>query len=260
MHLPPLLSTESKGGKGLHALNQTTPEKGLQPRAVTSAIPAPTFAPTTVPPPRPLIDRPAGPTPQYNFPMSHPSLYRLAISLGLAAACLSSPARLPAQNSQPLTSYTGPQDTKPRIREFNVPPPTPGQIELIQLEGEFSDSVEKGGGKAFASWFADDAVTLNNGKPAVLGHTAIAAAAVWDPKTYHLSWYAEGAQMGPSGDTGFTWGHYEANSQDQNGQPVTLGGRYITFWKKVKGAWKVALDASSDDAPAGGDCCRLPNP
>jgi len=192
--------------------------------------------------------------------MSHSSLHRVAISLGLAAALLYSPALLLAQNTQPLAAYSNPQTSKFHIEELNVPPPTPGQIELIHLEGEFSEAVGKGGGKAFASWFADDGVTLNNGKPAVLGRTAIAAAAVWDPKTYHLSWYAEGAQMGPSGDTGFTWGHYDAESKDQNGQAVTLSGRYITFWKKVNGAWKVALDASSEDAPASGDCCRLPTP
>ena len=56
--------------------------------------------------------------------------------------------------------------------------------------------------------------------------------------------------MGPSGDTGFTWGHYEAHGQDAKGQPKTTSGRYITFWKKVGGHWKVALDASADDAPA----------
>jgi ketosteroid isomerase-like protein len=141
-----------------------------------------------------------------------------------------------------------------------MPTLSPGVIELVKLEGEFSDAVSKGGGKAFASWFADDGVTLNNGKPAILGRTAIAANANWDPKVYQLSWYAEGAQMGPSSDTGFTWGHYDATTSDKDGRPSTLSGRYITFWKKVNGKWKVALDASANDAPAGSDCCTLPKP
>jgi ketosteroid isomerase-like protein len=93
-------------------------------------------------------------------------------------------------------------------------------------------------------------VTLSNGQPAVQGQRAIAGQANWDPKTYQLTWYAEGAQMGPSGDTGFTWGHYEAHGQDGKGQPTSTSGRYITFWKKVNGHWKVALDASANDAPA----------
>jgi ketosteroid isomerase-like protein len=133
-----------------------------------------------------------------------------------------------------------------------LPNPTipPGALELVKLEGDFENAVAKGGGKAFASWFADDGVTLNNGQPAVRGRRAIADQAIWDPKTYQLTWYAEGAQMGPSGDTGFTWGHYEAHGHDAAGKPVDSSGRYITFWKKVNGRWKVALDASANDAPA----------
>ena len=178
---------------------------------------------------------------------------RLATSTLLLTLCLLLPADLLAQTVDPLA----PRHT---ITPITAPTLSPGVVELIQLEGEFSAAVEKGGGKAFATWFADDAVTLNNGKPAVLGHTAIAASANWDPKTYQLSWFAEGAQMGPSGDTGFTWGHYDAHAKDRNGQPVTLSGRYITFWKKVNGKWKVALDASADEPPAAGDCCKLPTP
>jgi len=145
------------------------------------------------------------------------------------------------------------------VSPLSQPELSPGQIELMNLEVKFAADVAKGGGKAFGSWFADDAVALNNGKPATLGQRAIADKAQWDPKEYQLTWYPEGAQMGPSGDTGFTWGHYDATSKDANGQPVTLGGRYITFWKKVKGEWKVALDASANDAPAG-DCCKVTTP
>ncbi len=145
------------------------------------------------------------------------------------------------------------------LSPLTMPTLSPGELELVKLEGEFADSVAKGGGKAFASWFAEDAVTLQNGKAPVRGHAAIAAAAVWDPKEYQLTWYAEGAQMGPEGTTGFTWGHYTSTAKDSHGEPVALGGRYITFWKKVSGAWKVAMEASADDVPAG-DCCALPKP
>jgi ketosteroid isomerase-like protein len=124
---------------------------------------------------------------------------------------------------------------------------SPGVLELLKLESDFADAVAKGGGEAFSSWFAEDAVTLNNGRPAVLGRAAISATADWDPKTYRLTWFAEGAQMGPSNDAGFTWGHYDATSVDKEGKPTTHSGRYLTFWKKVNGKWKVALDASADE-------------
>lgn len=172
----------------------------------------------------------------------------------------------------PLAAQTGPDSSAPGFDALAKPSPTiisplvqptlsPGVLFLLELDGKFQQSVEAGGGKAFASWFADDAVTLNNGKPAVMGRAAIAAAAKWDPKTYQLTWQAQGAQMGPSNDMGFTWGHYEGHSKDKNGQPVVISGRYMTVWKKVAdGSWKVAMDASADEPPAAGECCTLPKP
>ncbi len=144
---------------------------------------------------------------------------------------------------------------------LSQPTLTPGALVLLELEGRFSQAVAEGGGKAFGSWFAEDGITLNNGKPAILGRTAIAATAQWDPKTYQLSWVPQGAQMGPSNDMGFTWGHYEGHSKDKNGEPVVISGRYFTVWKKLpNGSWKVALDASADEPAATGECCVLPKP
>ena len=144
---------------------------------------------------------------------------------------------------------------------LSQPTLTPGALVLLELEGRFSQAVAEGGGKAFGNWFAEDGVTLNNGKPAILGRTAIAAQAQWDPKTYQLSWVPQGAQMGPSNDMGFTWGHYEGRSKDKNGEPVVISGRYFTVWKKLpNGSWKVALDASADEPAATGECCALPKP
>jgi ketosteroid isomerase-like protein len=126
---------------------------------------------------------------------------------------------------------------------------SPGVLELLKLEGDFSAAVAAEGGRAFNSWFADDGVTLNNGRPAVRGRSAITAMANWDPAQYKLSWYAEGAQMFPSNDAGFTWGHYDATTLAKDGKSTTTTGRYITFWKKVGGKWKVALDASANEPP-----------
>jgi ketosteroid isomerase-like protein len=159
------------------------------------------------------------------------------------------------QSAPPADSQTMPTlgGTFPKPSHTLIPqkfPELPPELmELVKLEGEFEKAVAKGGGPAFASWFADDAVTLNNGEPAVQGHTAIAEHATWDPKDYQLTWFILGAQMGPSKDTAFTWGHYDASGTDRTGKPFTFSGRYTTFWKKVGGKWKVALDASSNEPP-----------
>jgi ketosteroid isomerase-like protein len=167
----------------------------------------------------------------------------------------------PQNGSQPAPGFDALAHPAAPANPLSQPQISSGVLTLMELEGRFAQAVATGGGKAFSSWFADDAVTLNNGRPAVLGRASIAAAANWDPKVYQLTWVPQGAQMGPSNDMGFTWGHYEGRSTDKNGQPVVTSGRYFTVWKKLPdGNWKVALDASSDDAPAAGECCTLPKP
>lgn len=165
------------------------------------------------------------------------------------------------QAQAPLGSLDGVTPKPTIISPVTQPTLSPGVLLLMELEGRFAQAVAAGGGKAFASWFADDALTLNNGQAAVMGRRAIAATANWDPKEYQLTWVPEGAQMGPSNDMGFTWGHYEGRSKDKKGQPVNISGRYITVWKKMPGGdWKVALDASANEPPAAGECCTIPKP
>lgn len=136
---------------------------------------------------------------------------------------------------------------------------SPGKIQLFALEARFEKDVVAHGGAGFASWFAPDGVALGNGKVPLIGKVAIEKSANWSPENYQLTWTPTDAMMSPAGDMGYTWGHYEGRSKDANGNPVLTSGRYITVWRKEPdGTWKVVLDAGADDAPAGGDCCKLP--
>jgi ketosteroid isomerase-like protein len=135
----------------------------------------------------------------------------------------------------------------------------PGKMILFDLEARFAKDVAERGGAAFADWFAEDGVVLGNGQAPVVGRVAIAKSVAWSPKVYQLTWTPTDGIMGPSGDIGYTWGHFEGHSKDANGNPVTTTGRFITIWRKQPdGNWKVVLDAGSNEEPAAGDCCRLP--
>ena len=205
----------------------------------------------------------------------------VALLLLLGSACLHAQAVQQVQPLQPASPVDRPQtgvqsNAGPSIIPLpagsspstysiqslvRTPTLSPGALTLLELEGRFSQAVAAGGGKAFTSWFTEDAVTLNNGRPAVQGRGNIAAQANWDPRDYQLTWVAEGAQMGPSNDMGFTWGNYEGRSKDKNGEPIVTTGRYITVWRKQPdGKWKVAMDASANAAPDAGACCSLPKP
>ncbi len=148
--------------------------------------------------------------------------------------------------------------TKPVPNPLSDTTLSPGTAFLYQLEQKFAADTAKGGGKAFASYFASDAVTLSNGRAPVHGLDAIAKGATWLASEYQLTWTPQGGQMSPSGDMGFTWGSYEGLSKDKQGNPVVEKGRYMTIWKKQPdGSWKVVLDSSNDAPPESGDCCRV---
>jgi len=115
----------------------------------------------------------------------------------------------------------------------------PGKMLLYDLEARFARDVAERGGTAFAEWFAEDGVALGNGVAPLVGRVAIAKSANWSPKNYQLTWTPTDAAMGPSGDVGYTWGHFEGHSKDANGNPVTISGRYITIWRKQPdGSWR----------------------
>jgi ketosteroid isomerase-like protein len=134
----------------------------------------------------------------------------------------------------------------------------PGTLFLFGLEARFAKDVLEQGGKAFGSYFAEDAVTIDDNEAAVKGRDAIARGATWSPADLQLSWTPVGGQMGPSGDMGFTWGHYEVHFKDKAGKPVVEKGRYMTVWKKqADGSWKVELDGGNREPAASDECCKV---
>lgn len=158
-----------------------------------------------------------------------------------------------AQLGLPGGGQTGPNP-------LTDPTANPGKVLLYDLEARFAKDTLERGGAGFASWFASDGVALGNGKAPVIGQVAIEKSANWSPKDYQLTWTPTDAQMGPSGDMGFTWGHFEGRSKDSSGNPVLTSGRYMTIWRKqADGSWKVVLDAGANEPPGAGDCCKLPN-
>lgn len=175
--------------------------------------------------------------------------------LTLGAACtflILLPAKSAAQVFEPPASSTTPNP-------LEDPTITPGKAFLFDLEANFAKDVAERGGAAFADWFADDGVALGNAAAPLIGKVAIARSASWSPKVYQLTWTPTAGEMGPSGDMGYTWGHYEGQSKDANGNPVTTSGRYVTIWRRqLDGKWKVVLDAGSTEPAGSGDCCKLP--
>ncbi|MBI4263174.1 MAG: DUF4440 domain-containing protein [Acidobacteria bacterium] len=100
----------------------------------------------------------------------------------------------------------------------------------------------------FMSFFAPDATVHPQGMPAVAGADAIRTTftEMSSAPGFALSWTPARADVGATGDLGYTTGNYE----------MTMGGvadkgKYVTVWKKqADGAWKVVEDIFNSDAGA----------
>ena len=177
---------------------------------------------------------------------------RMALIIALALMV----ALVPGVRAQLALPDASTQEKPNPLKDSTV---NPGKMLLFDLEARFAKDVLKRGGAAFAEWFAEDGVALGNGQAPDFGRVAIAKGTTWKPEDYQLTWTPTDAVMGPSGDMGYTWGHYEGHSKDKNGNPVTVTGRYMTIWRKQpNGEWKVVLDAGANEPATAGDCCKLP--
>lgn len=183
-------------------------------------------------------------------PLKLNGLWKKIFSLALLTVALAAPV------FSQLAFPTPEADRTPN--PFVDPTADAGKIQLFKLEASFAKDVLERGGAGFAAWFADDGVALGNGVAPLIGKVAIAKSANWSPKVYQLTWTPDAAVMGPSGDMGYTWGHFEGRSKDANGNPVLTKGRYMTIWRRQpNGDWKVVLDAGANEPADAGDCCRL---
>lgn len=182
-----------------------------------------------------------------------------ALSLSFAALVI-----MPA-GSAAAQSLSDPLAAPAKTNSLTAPAPVAISKDvqfLFDLEKKFQQAVKEEGGAAFASFFAEDAVTINNKQEVVSGRANIAGSAKWSPADLQLSWAPQGGRMSPAGDMGFTWGHFVERSKDKSGKQATRSGRYMTIWKRQQdGAWKVVMDASNEEPE---DCgCTVedvPNP
>jgi ketosteroid isomerase-like protein len=115
---------------------------------------------------------------------------------------------------------------------------------LRRVEGEFMRAALERGSAGYMSYYAEVAVELPDGAPAIVGKDNIAKGMGFlDDKNNRLTWSAVGADIASSGDLGYTWGNYEFLSKDKDGNQRVEHGKYTTVWKKqADGSWKVALD------------------
>jgi len=131
---------------------------------------------------------------------------------------------------------------------FHAPDPARTRAALIEQDRAFSRHAEaRGASAAFAEFAAPEARLFHPGGEPIRGRQAIAAASDLGPGG-SLRWSPQEADVGASGDLGYTWGRYELRMPDPRGESRVSAGKYVTIWKRQPdGAWKWVVDIGVPD-------------
>jgi uncharacterized protein (TIGR02246 family) len=105
--------------------------------------------------------------------------------------------------------------------------------------------------KAISFW-AEDAVVLPQGQPAIAGKPALRkfAAESFKIPGFNIRWETTEVKVGPSGDMAYTLGRTTTSLTGPDGKPVAIPSRSLTVWRKEgDGSWKCVVDTWNDEAP-----------
>jgi len=102
-----------------------------------------------------------------------------------------------------------------------------------------------------AALFASDGVAYREHVEPLVGPAAFQA---WAAKDYadnpnqNITWTTNSLEVAESGDLAVQTGEYHLTGLGPKGEGEDRG-RFVTVWKKVEGAWKVAYDIGSTTMP-----------
>lgn len=125
---------------------------------------------------------------------------------------------------------------------------------LLRTDKEWAAVVSSGDVEKIVSYWADDAIVLPPGAPALVGKQAIRTFVADSLKVpgFSISWQANQAVIAANGDMGYTVGTNTVTMLGADGLPVTTAGKAVTFWRKgPDGAWRCVLDIWNADSSQG---------
>jgi uncharacterized protein (TIGR02246 family) len=109
---------------------------------------------------------------------------------------------------------------------------------------QWIEAFEKADASLIASLFADDGVMLGRNGKSFKGPSQILERqkTVMQAMGKNTKVTVTTTDLWLDGDTAYETGKYSYKFQ-QNGQPVTDQGRYVTIWKRQRdSSWKIAMD------------------
>ena len=122
---------------------------------------------------------------------------------------------------------------------------------LMEISKEWSRSAETDDIERTLSYWADDAVMMVSGSPALKGKAAIRAMVERTKKIpgFKISWEPLSVAVSSSGDMAYMIEENRITTHDSLGNQVTKYGTGVTIWTKQKdGIWRNIVDIVNDNA------------
>ena len=129
-------------------------------------------------------------------------------------------------------------------KENNVDTKSEGE-KLMQLSRDWSKSAASDSIEKTLSYWAEDAIVMSPGEPALKGKQAIRGMIEGTSKIpgFKISWEPLSVVVSKSGDMAYMIEQNQITVNDSLGNPITQYNKAVTIWRKeTDGSWKNVVD------------------
>lgn len=153
------------------------------------------------------------------------------------------------------TKSNPPADTTMAAQSVTTPPADRAAEEaaIKQADEQFFAAVNARNATAAADAYADDAVYMEAGSPAITGKDAIRKQLEGLVKLPQISMSggATNIKFSDDGTMAYEEGKFSLGYADAKGKAVKEDGKYLIIWRKSDGKWKTVSESNSMDKAAG---------
>ena len=121
---------------------------------------------------------------------------------------------------------------------------------VMQLSRDWSQAAYAGDIEKTVSYWADDALVMSAGQPALKGKVAIRQMVEESYKMpgFRISWQPQNVEVSESGDMAYLIGSSQISFADSTGKPITVHSKAVEIWRKqADDSWKNVVDISTPD-------------
>lgn len=127
------------------------------------------------------------------------------------------------------------------------------RAQILALDADWSRAAAEGRDvDRVVSYWADDAIVLPPGGPALVGKAAIRefVAKSFQTPGFSISWKTTDVVVARSGDLAYSTGINRVTFNGPDGKQVVLDGKAVAVWRMDKdGAWKCVVDIWNESNP-----------